>query len=99
MKMTTYLKVRIDVEDAEDFIASKLESETGAKAIVTIEPKLRQFELLPCLRAAQNAYNNCGKENSPTIVAIKALREYGKERCFEFSLADCKAVVDAFIAI
>ena len=99
MKMTTYLKVRIDVEDAEDFIASKLESETGAKAIVTIEPKLRQFELFPCLRAAQNAYNNCGKENSPTIVAIKALREYGKERCLELRLADCKAVVDAFIAI
>jgi len=99
MKMTTYLKVRIDVDDAEDFIASKLESETGAKAIVTIEPKLRQFELFPCLLAAQNAYNNCGKETSPTVAAIKALREYGKERCFEFSLTDCKAVVDTFIAI
>ena len=99
MKLSTYLKVRIDVEDAEDFIASKLESETGAKAIVTIEPKLRQFELLPCLLAAQNAYNTCSKETSPTVAAIKALREYGKERCFEFSLADCKAVVDAFIAI
>lgn len=99
MKLSTYLKVRIDVEDAEDFIASKLESETGAKAIVTIEPKLRQFELLPCLRAAQNAYNNCSKETSPTVAAIKALREYGKERCFEFSLTDCKAVVDTFIAI
>ncbi len=43
MKLSTYLKVRIDVEDAEDFIASKLESETGAKAIVTIEPKRQEF--------------------------------------------------------
>ena len=99
MKLSTYLKVRIDLDDAEDFIASKLESETGAKAIVTIEPKLRQFELLPCLRAAQNAYNNCSKETSPTVAAIKALREYGKKRCFDFNLADCKAIVDAFIAI
>ena len=99
MKLSTYLKVRIDVEDAEDFIASKFESETGAKAIVTIEPKLRQFELFPCLLAAQNAYSNCGKETSPTVAAIKALQEEGKERNFDLSLTDCKAVVDAFIAI
>ena len=97
MKSTTYLKVRIDIADATDFIASKLESETSCKAIVSIEPKLKQFELFPCLLAAQSAFNTCSKETSPTVAAIKVFKEEAQKRGFDLSLSDCKAVVDGFI--
>lgn len=101
MNLTTYMKIRMDLDDAEDFIKDRIEASMDCKAIVSIEPRITQFELFPCLAAAQNAYTHSvdTKVGSPGVEAIKALRTAAKERGMDLSLADCKSVVEAFIKI
>lgn len=90
------LKIRISIDDAQTFIADKLKNSTDELCLVTIEPKLRQFELLPCLLAAREAAKNPG-EYPPKIIAIKAFRDACQNRGFDISLFEAKNVVEQFI--
>lgn len=90
------LKVKINISDAENYIAKQLRSDTDQLVIVGIEANVRQLELFPCLLAAQNAYVTVtGSSNK--IAAIKALREACQARGFDIGLCDAKSVVEAFI--
>lgn len=99
MNTTTYMKIRMDIGDAQDFIKQRIESAMETNAIVTIEPKISPFALFPCLLMARNVYigSKETKIGSPAVNAIIALRNAAKERGMDLTLADAKAVVDGFI--
>lgn len=91
------LRIRIDIEDAQKFIAERLKSSTDELCIVTIEPKIRQLEFLPCLLAAREAYRQYIGGGSNLVAAVKAFREACQARGFDINLIDAKNVVEQFI--
>ena len=91
------LKIRISIDDAQTFIADKLKNATDELCLVTIEPMLRQLELLPCLLAAREAYRQYIGDGSNKIATIKAFRDACQARGFDISLSDAKNVVEQFI--
>jgi len=90
------LKIRISMDNAQKFIADRLKNATDELCFVTIEPKLRQLELLPCLLAAREAAKNPG-DYFPKFAAIKAFRNAAQARGFDIGLADAKNIIEQFI--
>ena len=95
----TFITVKMTAADAESFIKEHLERDSSIKlnACVIVEHNIKQFELLPCLQVAKEAYDNCTAGHSPKVQAVIALRKAAAARGMELGLADSKSVVEQFI--